>query len=156
VELHGGPSPTFWDTLTLGPGESLAWTETWLPLRDLPALDLATDEVALGVEAVGADPSTASGQSLRLGFLSASQRDHLDARLWRLPGCALLWSVEDVSLAPGEVFGQQLDGLGLGADQVVLGLFQGETLLAATADSLCWLPGPLWTGYLPLVLKNSP
>ncbi len=145
VELHGGPAPTFWDTITLAPGASLAWTETWLPLRDLPALSLATDEVALGVGADGAD--------LHLGFLAAGPHDSVDVRLWRRPGCALLWSVDDVSLAPGQAFGHQLVNLGLDADQVILGLFEEDELLAVTDDQNCWPPETLRLYYLPLTLK---
>ena len=146
VELHGGPEPTFWDTITLDPGESLAWTETWLPLRELPVLSLATDQVALGLQAIADD--------LRLGFLSAGQLDGLDARLWRRPGCELLWSADNLSLSPGQAYNQELDDLGLTADQVVLTLSQGDSLLAASAESICWPPGAAYQHYLPLILKN--
>lgn len=145
VEMHGGPAPTFWDTITLDPGESLQWTETWLPLRELPTLSVATDKVALGVEAEGDD--------LSLGFLAAGQHGNLEARLWRRPGCDLLWSVESVSLAPGEAFSQQLTGLGLGTNEVVLAVFEDGQLLAVTDDQLCWPPVNLSTLYLPLILK---
>jgi uncharacterized repeat protein (TIGR01451 family) len=132
VELHGGPSPTFWDTITLGPGESLQWTETWLPLQDLPALSLATEEWALGLEAVGAD--------LHLGILTAGQQNDVGLRLWREDDCTLLWREDGVDVAPDEVYTHQLLELGLTAKEVFLAVFQGDALLAATSDRVCWPP----------------
>jgi uncharacterized repeat protein (TIGR01451 family) len=129
VELHGGPSPTFWDSITLQPGAALEWTETWLPLQGLPALSLATEELALGVSTAGGD--------LKLGFLLAAQRTDIHARLWRKDGCALLWQVEGLTPSPGKATTHQVQGLGLAPQELVLGIFEGSTLLAATRDLVC-------------------
>lgn len=141
VELHSGPSPTFWDTVTLGPGETLSWTETWLPVQDLPALSLATAEVALGLGALGT--------GLELGLLPARQRV-LDLRLWRKADCTLLWEETDVSLAPGEAYARLLAGLGLGPQEVVLAAFDGSQVLAAWGGRPCWSQNWL---YLPVILR---
>ena len=47
AELWGGVTPTFWDTATLGPQESVQWSETWLPLHGLGGLAAASAEAAL-------------------------------------------------------------------------------------------------------------
>lgn len=129
VELHGGPSPTFWDAITLNPGESLEWTETWLPLHGLPALSLATEDLALGIKA--------EGETLHLGLWVADQRNDLSARLWRRSDCALLWQQDGLSLSPGNAYAHSLAGLGLDPEQVVLGLLQDGSLLAATGSLVC-------------------
>ena len=132
VELHGGPSRTFWDSITLGPGEALEWTETWLPLQDLPRLSLATPDLALGLKSVGAD--------LQVGLLVARQRNGLGLRLWRKDDCAPLWRVDGLDLDPGETFQHSLPGLGLDAAQVVLGVVDGGRLVAQSGDLICATP----------------
>jgi uncharacterized repeat protein (TIGR01451 family) len=132
VELHGGPSPTFWDTITLEAGQSLAWTETWLPLQDLPALSLATPELALGLKADGAD--------LDLGAVLSRAGQDVSLRLWRKSDCASLWREDGLALAPGEAYTHHLAGLGLGPDEVLLAVFEGDTFLAATGQ--CAYPPP--------------
>jgi hypothetical protein len=129
VELHGGPAPTFWDSITLQPGEALEWTETWLPLRELPALSLATEGVALGVAAAGGD--------LDVGVVSAAPRSEVRIRLWRRGSCEVVWEAEGLTLIPGQPYGERVQGLGLGADEVVLGVFLGHSLLASTGAVAC-------------------
>ena len=140
VELHGGPSPTFWDSLTLEPGGALEWTETWLPLQDLPALSVSTREAALGLAAAGDD--------LELGVVPAAQRV-LDLKLWRGADCELLWQGTGLSLAPGQAYTHVLAGLGLGPGDVVLAAFDGSRLLATTPGRGCWASERV---YLPVVL----
>jgi uncharacterized repeat protein (TIGR01451 family) len=132
VELHGGPSPTFWDSVTLGSGQVLEWTETWLPLQNLPRLSLATQDLALGLKAVGSD--------LRLGLLVAGQRNNLGLRLWRRDGCAPLWRTDGLDLGPGEAYQVNLPGLGLGPPQVVLGVVENGMLLVQSGDLTCAAP----------------
>jgi uncharacterized repeat protein (TIGR01451 family) len=133
IELHGGPSPTFWDAITLQPGQSLEWTETWLPLRDLPALTMATRDLALGLRANGA--------GLDLGVLLASGGNDIDLRLWRQADCTPLWRQDGLDLAPGEPYTAYLPGLGQSPDQVVLGVMEGSELLFLSSDLTC--PAPL-------------
>ncbi len=47
VEIHGGVAPTFWDMATLAAGESISWTESWYPVRDMGGLSHASAEAAL-------------------------------------------------------------------------------------------------------------
>ena len=129
VELHGGPAPTFWDAVTLNPNQALEWAETWLPLRDIPALSLATPDLALGLKASGAD--------LDLGAVLAGGGTGISLRLWRQAGCGLLWRQDQLSLDPGEAYTAHLTGIGLGTDQVVLGVLQGSRLLALSGDLTC-------------------
>ena len=143
VELHGGPSPTFWDSLTLPAGGVLEWTETWLPLRDLPALSTSTEEAALGLAAAGGD--------LEVGVVPAAQRS-LDLKLWRRSDCELLWQETDLALAPGEGHTQVVSGLGLGPEDVVLAAIEGAEVLAATGHRLCWATE---RAYLPALFRGD-
>ncbi len=49
LELWGGPCGTFWpeDDLVLDPGETIEWSETWLPYAGIGGLDAATADVAV-------------------------------------------------------------------------------------------------------------
>jgi hypothetical protein len=49
VEIHGGPSPTFDDTVTLPAGGHLQWTEVWYPVAGLGGLRYANDTAALNL-----------------------------------------------------------------------------------------------------------
>jgi uncharacterized repeat protein (TIGR01451 family) len=131
VELHGGPSPTFWDSITLQPSETLGWTETWLPVRDLPALTWANEEVAVGLQA--------SEGLLHLGLLSPRQHT-ATAQLWRRSDCRLLWQEDRVSLAPGAAAWRDLPGLGAGPEELLVAVLDGEEFLGATSESVCWPP----------------
>jgi hypothetical protein len=48
-EMWGGPNRTFWpeDDLPLGPGQSMNWTEVWLPFRGTAGLDRANTELVV-------------------------------------------------------------------------------------------------------------
>ena len=132
AELHSGPGPTYWDSTTLGPGQALEWTETWLPIQDLPALSLVTADAALGLKAVGAD--------LHFGFQVAGQHDDLDVRLWRKADCALLWQADGLSPTPGTGQSYTLAGQGLNEDQVVLTLLEDGQPLATSDEITCTPP----------------
>jgi len=52
VEIHGGPAPTFDDTVTLPAGGHLQWTETWYPVAGLGgSLRYANGTAALNLSA---------------------------------------------------------------------------------------------------------
>lgn len=53
VEVHGGPAPTFDDSVTLPAGGSLQWTETWYPVAGLGHLCFANEAAALSLGAGG-------------------------------------------------------------------------------------------------------
>jgi hypothetical protein len=48
-EMWGGPCKTFWaeDDVTLSAGQSLQWTEVWLPFAGIGGIDMATREGAV-------------------------------------------------------------------------------------------------------------
>jgi len=52
-ELWGGLTPTFWDYTTLGPGESVAWTETWYALNGMGGFTWANEEGAARLTPAG-------------------------------------------------------------------------------------------------------
>ncbi|MEJ2735522.1 MAG: DUF5107 domain-containing protein [Anaerolineae bacterium] len=51
VELHGGPSSTFDDSVTIPAGGELQWTETWYPVAGLGGLRYANATAALNLAA---------------------------------------------------------------------------------------------------------
>ncbi len=139
VELHSGPSPTFWDSLTLDAGQSLEWSETWMPLQGLPALTMANAELALGVKAFG--------QDLQVAVQVTGQHSDLSVRIWRRSDCDLLAQYDGVSVDPGGTFAQTLTGTGLDEKQAVLGVLENEKLLAASDLVGC----PRYSIHLPHV-----
>jgi hypothetical protein len=59
VELHGGPAPTFDDSVALPAGGSLQWTETWYPVAGLGGLRFANALAALNLGAGGGQAEVA-------------------------------------------------------------------------------------------------
>jgi hypothetical protein len=53
VEIHGGPAPTFADSVTIPAGGALQWTETWYPVAGLGGLHYANSVAALDLAAAG-------------------------------------------------------------------------------------------------------
>ncbi len=68
VELWAGANRTFWpaDDIVLLPGESLGWTETWIPAAGIGGLTTATREVVMRVER--------QGDSVRVAVFSPARR----------------------------------------------------------------------------------
>jgi hypothetical protein len=90
VEIHGGPAPTFDDSVSIPAGGRLEWTETWYPLAGLGGLSYANADAALYLSAANGQVQMAaavtrpwSGQAVLL--LDGQER-------WR----------ETVSLTPGQ------------------------------------------------------
>jgi len=52
-EFWGGLTPTFWDYTTLGPGESVAWTEYWYALSGIGGYTSANGEGAVRLTPAG-------------------------------------------------------------------------------------------------------
>jgi hypothetical protein len=61
VEIHGGPAPTFDDSVTLPAGGSLTWTETWYPVAGLGGLRAANATAALNLALSKAEGLAAGG-----------------------------------------------------------------------------------------------
>jgi hypothetical protein len=102
VEIHGGPSPTFDDSVTIPAGGALQWTEAWYPVAGLGGLRYANDTAALNLAAGSSQAQIAvavtrawSGDVVLL--LDGQER-------WR----------QEVSLRPGQPFRDQVP-LGDGA-----------------------------------------
>jgi len=100
VEIHGGPAPTFDDSVTIPAGGQLQWTETWYPVAGLGGLRYANGTAALNLEAD-------DGQALVAAAVPRPWRGDLVLMLngqekWR----------QAVSLLPGQPF---LNQIALGA-----------------------------------------
>lgn len=52
-ELWGGLTPTFWDYTSLGPGESVAWTEYWYAVSGMGGYTCANEEAAARLTPTG-------------------------------------------------------------------------------------------------------
>ena len=53
VEIHGGPAPTFGDSVTIPAGGELSWRETWYPVAGLGGLRFANEAAALNLSVAG-------------------------------------------------------------------------------------------------------
>jgi hypothetical protein len=96
VEIHGGPAPTFDDSVTVPAGGYLQWTEIWYPVAGLGGLRYANDMAALNLAASAGQARVAfavtqpwSGEVML--FLNGQER-------WR----------QAVSLVPGQPFQESL------------------------------------------------
>ncbi len=49
VEMHLGLTPTFWDWITLQPGEAVEWTETWFPVAGIGGVTGADSDGAVNI-----------------------------------------------------------------------------------------------------------
>jgi hypothetical protein len=114
VEVHGGPAPTFDDTVTIPAGGYLQWTETWYPVAGIGGLRFANALAALNL-------GTAGGQA-RLAVEVA--------RPWSGDVVLLLNGQElwrrGMSLSPGQPF-QTTVPLGDGLSQTGQLLFRLES-----------------------------
>lgn len=101
VEIHGGPSSTFDDSVTVPAGGHLQWTETWYPIAGMGGLRFANETAALNL--------TARGKQVHVSVAVA--------RPWAGEAVLLLNGQEEwrsgLSLLPGQVFG---DTISLGID----------------------------------------
>jgi hypothetical protein len=59
VEIHGGPAPTFDDSVTIPAGGHLQWNETWYPVARLGGLRYANGTAALNLTAGGGQAQVA-------------------------------------------------------------------------------------------------
>ena len=92
VEIHGGPAPTFDDSIPIGAGGHLQWTEIWYPVAGLGGLRYGNATAALNL--------TAAAGSAQLGVAVT--------RPWSGQAVLLLNGQErwrqDLSLVPGQPF----------------------------------------------------
>jgi hypothetical protein len=75
-EMWGGPCKTFWpeDDVTIHAGESLSWSEVWLPFCDIGGLDMADADVVVRADSQG-------GQ-VHVGIAASSARRGLLEMQW--------------------------------------------------------------------------
>ncbi len=71
-EMWGGPCKTFWseDEVTISAGESLNWSEVWLPFHDIGGLDIANPDVVAKADLQGGQVRVGiAASSAQRGFL---------------------------------------------------------------------------------------
>lgn len=98
VELWAGANRSFWpaDDRLLAPGESLGWTETWIPIAGLGGFTVATEEAVVRLERDGDGVVVAAYSPVeRRAFLQGTAA-----------GASLV--SERVSLGPGRPFVRRL------------------------------------------------
>lgn len=84
-EMWGGPCRTFWpeDEVTIGAGESLNWSEVWLPFSDIGGPDMANSDVVVrtdledGQVRVGIAASSAQRGVLQMQWNGQAFHDEL-------------------------------------------------------------------------------
>jgi len=91
-ELWGGLAPTFWDKVTLGPGEWITWQEQWYAIGDMGGFSFANKEAALNLGAVNGSVQVAA---------TGTHPIEGDLILWLNGSEATRWPV---SLAPQRPF----------------------------------------------------
>jgi hypothetical protein len=92
-ELWGGLLPTFWDTTTIQPGQTLGWTERWYPVSGLgQGFDTANATAALRLSSQSDSVSVGAVTSVNLNG---------QVKLWQAGQVAATWPV---SVGPGRTF----------------------------------------------------
>ncbi|HLF26523.1 MAG TPA: DUF5107 domain-containing protein [Anaerolineae bacterium] len=87
VELHGGLAPTFWDSVSLAPGQSIQWEEVWYPVAGLGGVTAANDDFALHVQH--------SGSALDLNLFSTwSIGPSHELSVWQRSTCARIARID--------------------------------------------------------------
>jgi hypothetical protein len=104
VEIHGGPAPTFDDSITIPAGGHVQWTETWYPVAGLGGLRYANDAAALNLAA-------GDGQAL----VAVAVTQAWDGDLVLFLNGQEYWR-QGVSLLPGQPYQDQI-ALGTGVPQ---------------------------------------
>ncbi len=90
VELWGGLTPTFWDYATLGPGESVGWTETWYALSGMGGFTWANAEGAVRLTPTGDGVEVAVETVRPLKATVVLYQSGVEAARWEAdvgPGC---------------------------------------------------------------------
>jgi len=96
VELHSGVAPTFADSASLRPGESVGWSEFWYPVKDIGGFVYANREAALNLEVEG-------GQAT-LGVAATAPHSASQVTLRRRSDGALLFHEVIPYLAPAQSY----------------------------------------------------
>jgi hypothetical protein len=92
VEMHGGPAPTFDDSVILLAGGHLQWNETWYPIAGLGGLRYANEAAALNLSSDGSSAQLAVAVTRSWSGDAVLLLD--DQESWR----------QGVSLAPGQPY----------------------------------------------------
>jgi len=132
VELHGGVMPTFWDMASLGPGQTLSWSEYWYPVSRLGMLSAATAEAAIGMRESGGELQVAV-QPTR-----AYAAGETSLYVWNADSCAELARWDLPAVGPGQPFAASL--LADAADVAVAYVDEAGNRLAAVRPVDCMPP----------------
>lgn len=96
-ELWAGLAPTFWDEVTLAPGQTVRWQEYWYPVNGTGGFAYANERAALNLVL---SPST---MQVAAAVTSALEGD---MQLWHNDRVIASWNV---SLVPGRAFRETLE-----------------------------------------------
>ncbi|MCS7260911.1 MAG: DUF5107 domain-containing protein [Anaerolineae bacterium] len=98
-ELWAGLAPTFWDEMTLTPGETVRWQEYWYPVNQTGGFAYANERAALNLVLSYATVEVAAAVTSALAG---------DMRLWHNDRVIASWKV---ALVPGRVFRRTLGSI---------------------------------------------
>jgi len=143
VELHGGVAPTFWNQAQLPPGETLAWTEYWIPVHDIGTLSNATEEAVLGL--------IQEGDSLHIGIHTTRPRGNREATLyvWDRANCAELERRALPAFDPAQPLHISVPTDGRSPEQIAVVMLDDEGQLLAAVNPTDCLPPRAWVEPLP-------
>ncbi len=93
IELWSGATASFWDYATLGPGDSIGWSERWYPVHGLGGFNYANEAAALRLT------DTGGGAEVSVAVSSSTAGT---VSLWAGGQQMESWPL---ALAPGQAFG---------------------------------------------------
>lgn len=113
VELHGGVAPTFADSASLGPGESINWSEFWYPVKDIGGFVYANREAALNLKVEGGQATIGVAATAPHSASQVTLRRRSDGALLFHEVISHLTPAQPYRSVPVAVGGLSLDDLSL-------------------------------------------
>ena len=146
VEVHGGLAPTFWDTVTLSPGQVVSWTEVWYPVAGLGGVSTATEQAALRL--------APTEEGAVVGLYTPAVHQGVALHLWRAD-CSPLYRWEVKQVGPGMPFVRRVEVGPLTAEELRLAaVSQDGTPLGGVNLADC-LPPTATVETLPLFVTTT-
>jgi uncharacterized repeat protein (TIGR01451 family) len=145
VEVHGGLAPTFWDAVTLSPGQVISWTEFWYPLAGLGGVSEASEKVALRLER--------AGDALALGLYTPAAHPHVDLYLWEAD-CTTVGHWRPVGVDPAHPVRFTVPAAGSTPDELSLVAFSAEGAFLGGVNARDCLPPSATVEPLPFYVTT--
>ncbi len=146
VEVHGGLAPTFWDAVTLAPGQVVSWSEVWYPVAGIGGVSAAGADAALRLECVG--------DGLAVGLYTPAAHADVDLYLWR-DDCTTLGHWRLARVAPARPVAFALPGGGLAVNELSLVALAADGALLGGVNPRDCLPPVATVEALPFYVTTD-